>query len=40
MFKPYKKWKKTTIKFGDIEIKKQKFYQYKRPVSIDNINRC
>ena len=25
---------KTSLKFGDIEIKKQKFHQYKRPVSI------
>ena len=24
---------KTIIKFGDIEIEKQKFHQYKRPVS-------
>ena len=25
---------KTILKFGDIEIKKQKFHQHKRPVSI------
>ena len=30
--------KKTTIKFGDIEIKKQKFYRYKRPISIKDID--
>ena len=28
---------KTIIKLGDIKIKKQKFHQYKRPISIDNI---
>ena len=28
----------TIIKFGDIEIGKQKFHQYKRPVSTKNIN--
>ena len=27
---------KTIVKFGDIEIKKQKFHQYKRPISIKN----
>ena len=32
------KWKKTIIKFGDTKIKKQKFHQYKRPISIDNID--
>ena len=26
--------KKTTIKFFDIEIEKEKFHQYKRPISI------
>ena len=26
------------IKFGDIEIKKQKFHQHKRPVSIKNVD--
>ena len=29
---------KTIIKFGDIEIKKQKFHQHKRPISIKNID--
>ena len=29
---------KTTIKFGDIEIKKQKFYRYERPISIKDID--
>ena len=29
---------KTVIKFGDIEIRKQKFHQHKRPVSIKNID--
>ena len=28
----------TIIKFGDIEIQKQKFHQYKRPISIKNID--
>ena len=28
---------KTIIKFGYIEIKKQKFHQHKRPISIKNI---
>ena len=28
--------KKTIIKFGDIEIEKQKFHQHKRPISIKN----
>ena len=27
---------KTFIKFGDIEIEKQKFHQHKRPISIKN----
>ena len=26
------------IKFGDIEIQKQKFHQHKRPISIKNID--
>ena len=26
--------KKTVITFGDIKIKKQRFYQHKRPISI------
>ena len=29
---------KTIIKFGNTEIKKPKFYQYERPISIENIN--
>ena len=29
---------KTVIKFGDTEIKKQKFYQQQRPISINNID--
>ena len=29
---------KTVSKFGYIEIEKQKYYQYKRPISIDNID--
>ena len=29
---------KTNIKFGDIEIEKQKFYQNKRPIAIKNID--
>ena len=28
----FKKKKKTVIKFGDIEIQKQKFYQHKVPI--------
>ena len=30
--------KKTTIKFGNIEIEKQKFDQHQRPISIKNID--
>ena len=30
--------KRSIIKFGDIEIKKQKFHQHKRPISIKNID--
>ena len=30
--------KKTVTKFGDIEIKKQKFQQYKRPILTTNID--
>ena len=30
--------KKKIIKFGDIELEKQKFYQDKRPILIKNIN--
>ena len=29
---------KTIIKLGDTEIEKQKFYQHKRPISIQNID--
>ena len=29
---------KTVIKFGDTVIKKQKFYQQQRPISINNID--
>ena len=29
--------KKTVIKFGDAEIEQQKFYQYKKSISIKNI---
>ena len=29
---------KTVIKFGYIEIKKQKFHQHKKPILIDNID--
>ena len=29
---------KTIIRLGDNEIKKQKFHQHKRPISIKNIN--
>ena len=34
----YKNEKKTIIKFGDIKIKKQKFYQHKWPIWIDGID--
>ena len=34
------KMEKTIIKFGDIEIEKQKFHQHKRPISIKNIDSC
>ena len=30
--------KKTIIKFGDIEIQKQKFQQHKRPISIKDVD--
>ena len=36
--KVYIKIEKAIIKFGDIEIEKQKFHQYKRPISIKNID--
>ena len=29
---------KTVIKFGDIEIQKQKFHQRKVPISIENVD--
>ena len=29
---------KTIIKYGDIETKRQTFYQHIRPISIDNID--
>ena len=34
----YENEKNTVIKFDDIEIQKQKFYQHKRPFSIKNVN--
>ena len=30
--------KKTIIKFGDIEIQKQKFHQHKRPISVKDVD--
>ena len=36
VLKAYIKMEKI-IKYGDIEIQKQKFYQHKRPISIKNI---
>ena len=36
--KPYIEIEKTIIKFGDIESEKQKFCQYKRSVSMKNID--
>ena len=36
--KVYIKVEKAVIKFGDIEIKKQKFYQNKRSISIKSID--
>ena len=38
LLKVYIKVEKAVIKFGDIEIKKQKFYQNKRPISIKSID--
>ena len=29
---------KTILKYGDIEIEKQKFHQHKRPISRNNID--
>ena len=37
-WKRIKKMEKTIIKFGNIEIGKQKFHQHKRPISINNID--
>ena len=37
-FETYIKMEKIIIKLGDIKIKKRKIYQYKRPISINNIN--
>ena len=34
----YKNGKKTVIKFGSIEIQKQKFHKHKGPTSIKNID--
>ena len=36
--KAYVKIEKTIIKFGDIEIEKQKLHQHKRPISRKNID--
>ena len=36
--KVYIKLGETVIKFGDIEIEKQKFHQHKRPISMKNID--
>ena len=36
--KVYIKIEKTIVKFGGIEIEKPKFYEYKRPISIKNID--
>ena len=36
LLKVYIKMEKTIIKFGDNEIEKHKFQQYKRPISIKN----
>ena len=33
-----KKWKKAIIKFEDFDIKKQKFHQHKRLISLKNID--
>ena len=32
------KWRKKIVKFGDTEIEKHKFHQYKRPISIKEID--
>ena len=36
--KPYIKMDKKVIKFDDTVIKKYKLHQYRRPISIDNID--
>ena len=36
--KVYIKLGETVIKFGEIEIEKQKFHQHKRPISMKNID--
>ena len=36
--KVYIEMEKAIVKFCDIEIEKQKFHQYKRPISIKNID--
>ena len=38
ILKSYLKMEKTVIKFGDIEIQKQKFHQHKGPISIKNVD--
>ena len=38
VLKLYIKMEITVIKFGDIEIEKQRFYQHKRPISKMNID--
>ena len=37
ILKSYTKIEKTIIKFGDIQIRKQKFHQHKEPIVIKNI---
>ena len=37
-FESIYKIEKTVIKFGDIEIQKQKFHQHKGPISIKNVD--
>ena len=37
-FKTICKNREKIITFGDIKMKEQKFYQYKIPISIDNLN--
>ena len=38
LLKVYKKMEKAIIKFGDNEIEKHKFHQYKRPISIKKVS--